>query len=422
MSMTPSTCIALASLCLGAATSNAATALPRYDTIELQARSNLIVNDNGYNLPPGSSFNSISASINADATVAFIVGVVPDAASSHPAVWSGAHGSGELVFEAPSDSFISSDTAINAQGAIVFSLADAGAADGLHVYDPVTATADRIGTSPVIPDSYGTPGINASGAVGYQANFSGNRRAYASTAQGATLIHAADVGIDPDSPYTYLYTAAFNDLRHVAAKVATSADLSSKVEIRIFASDGSSTLILSNQASDAGSPYSKFDNSLALNNHDVIAVIATRASDNRRVVVRSDGTTTTEIAVAGTGSPLQELDFFAPAINDDGVVAFRTRDAAGQAIYAGDGTDLLRVIGNGDAVATDLGSAQLGQNNATDPVFSGKPGINARGDIAFVAGVYPEGDNQIEWGSGVFIAYASSDADDTVFADGFEVP
>ncbi|MEO7755675.1 MAG: hypothetical protein ABIS07_03785, partial [Dokdonella sp.] len=68
--------LALAFVLAGA---TAHAALPTYSTVELQARSNLLVNDNGFNLPPGSSFNSISADINASAQVAFRVQVVPDA-------------------------------------------------------------------------------------------------------------------------------------------------------------------------------------------------------------------------------------------------------------------------------------------------------------------------------------------------------
>ena len=44
----------------------------------------------------------------------------------------------------------------------------------------------------------------------------------------------------------------------------------------------------------------------------------------------------------------------------------------------------------------------------------------ARGDIAFVAGVYPQGDNSVEWGSGVFVAYATPTVKDLIFADGFD--
>ena len=82
-------------------TSGAKAALPDYSRFELQARSNLLVNDNGYNLPPGAAFNSVSADINASAQVAFRMGVVPDAsdpAQSRPGIWLGAHGTGELVY------------------------------------------------------------------------------------------------------------------------------------------------------------------------------------------------------------------------------------------------------------------------------------------------------------------------------------
>ena len=103
------------------------------------------------------------------------------------------------------------------------------------------------------------------------------------------------------------------------------------------------------------------------------------------------------------------------APNDAGLVAFRARDANGQAIYVGDGTTLARVAGKGDAVATDLGAGRIGQHNA-DSVFSGTPMLNNRGDLVFIAALHPDGNNQVEWGSGVFVAKVP----DVLFADGFE--
>lgn len=396
---------------------NAAHAdVPTYAALELQARTNLLVNDNGWNLPPGSSFNSISASINADAKVAFTVGVVPDANGSHPGLWSGSHGVGALVFEAPTDAFISSDSAINAAGKVVFTLSDTGGADGMYVHDPLAGTTARINTLPVIPNSYSSADINDAGALGYQAVFSSGR-ALASTLGAGTVIHVGDSGVSPGSPYTYIYTPAFNAERRIAAKVATSADLTTRHEIRLFASDGSSTRLLANQATSASSPYSRFDNGLAVNASGTVAVIGTRAADNRRVVVRSDGVTTTEIAAVDPTGTIRELYSFAPSINASGLVAFRTRDATGQAIYVGDGTTLVRVVGQSSLVATDLGAGQVGQNDSS-PIFAGKPDINDRGDIAFVAALHPAGNNQIEWGSGVFVAYA---ADDSIFTNGFDI-
>ena len=393
-------------------------ALPEYTSIELQARSNLPVNDAGWNLPPGSSFNSISASINASAQVAFRVQLVPDAvdpAQFRPGVWSGGQAVGSLVWTGDIDASIDNEACINDAGDIAFTVSASGVGNTLYLYDAVAGSAAAVNTLPVLPNSYGSPCVNANGDIGFQASFSSGR-AYAARIGGTTSIYAYDAGVVPESDWTYLYTPSFNAQGTIAAKVATSADLSSAVEIRAFHADTSSTRLLANQATDAGSPYSKFDNSLALADDGTIAVVATRAADNRRVVLRSDGTTTTEIAAVDPGGTILELDSFAPAINVHGWVAFRARDAQGQAIYLGDGETLLRVAGNGDVVQTDLGTAQLGQNVDTSPVFAGRPSINANGDIAFVAGVYPQGNNQIEWGSGVFVAHV----DDTIFENGFE--
>ena len=79
------------------AAAGASAQLPQYSSFQLQARSNLLVNDNGFNLPPGSSFNSISAHIDEQARVSFPVQVVPSAGGgSHPGVWFGADGTGTL--------------------------------------------------------------------------------------------------------------------------------------------------------------------------------------------------------------------------------------------------------------------------------------------------------------------------------------
>lgn len=401
-------------------TSGANAALPDYSSFELQARSNLLVNDNGYNLPPGASFNSISADINASAQVAFRVGVVPDAADpaqSRSGIWLGAHGTGELVYTGPIDASIDNDACLNDGGDVAFTLSTSGTGNNLYLYAAAAGSAGAISTLPVIPNSYGNPCVNTIGDIGFEASFSSGR-AYAARIGGTTSIYAGDAATVPGSPYTYLYTPSFNTAATIAAKVATSVDQFTKVEIRRFASDGSSVLVLANQATDPRSPYTKFDNSVALGENGTIAVVATRASDNRRVVLRSDGVTTIEIAAVDPIGTIRDIDFFAPAINDRDWVAFRARDAAGQAIYVGDGSALVRAIGNADLIDTDLGPGQIGQDNDNDAVFSGRPAINARGDIAFVAGLYPQGDRQTEWGSGVFVAYAG--ARDAIFADGVD--
>ena len=86
-------------LALAATSAPGQAQVPAYGALELQARSNLLVNDEGWNLPPGSSFNSITASINADGWVSFPVQVVPVAgqAGSSAGIWRGRNGVGQIV-------------------------------------------------------------------------------------------------------------------------------------------------------------------------------------------------------------------------------------------------------------------------------------------------------------------------------------
>jgi hypothetical protein len=413
----------------------ASAALPDYGATELEARTNLLINDNGFNLPPGSSFNSISADIDDAAHVAFRVQLVPDAANPNqyrPGLWFGGHGEGGIVWTGAIDGSIDNDVRItHPPGAnfvyIPLAVGDGGFDNSLQLYgqnldDPVGGVSP-FDTAPVIADYYGYPTLGNAGAMSFQANFASGR-AYVTVVQdGDQNVISQFVGdrnVTSSSPYTYLYTPSSNYRLTFAAKVAYSEDMTSSVEIRLFPNGGDSRRILANNVLDPESPYSKFDNSLALDGDSTVAVVATRASDNRRVLVRSDGVTTVEIAAVDPAGTIRDIAFFAPAINDAGLVAFRAKDADGDAIYVGDGESLLRVAGNGDVVGTDLGTAQLGQDNDSDPVFSGQPAVNARGDVAYVAGVYPEGDRGTEWGSGVFVAYAKPVVDDTLFESGFD--
>ncbi|HET9032447.1 MAG TPA: hypothetical protein VFN25_06040 [Dokdonella sp.] len=104
--------------------STAHAEVPDYVQFELQARSNLLVNDDGWNLPPGSSFNSISASINNAGKVAFPVQIVPingNQSNTGVGLWFGSHGVGGIVVlhEAPIDG-IAFRVSINASGQVAY--------------------------------------------------------------------------------------------------------------------------------------------------------------------------------------------------------------------------------------------------------------------------------------------------------------
>ena len=406
-----------ASLAAGAA--HAQSQVPTYDTFQLQARTNLLVNDNGWNLPPGSSFNSISAKIDNQRRVAFPVQVVPNGASSNPGLWFGGDGVGGIVFNGPVDALIGSSVAMSEDGKVAFTLVETGnGTDGIWRYDHAAGTAVRVGTSPVFPSSYGTVMMNAAGSIGFQATMGGGRAFASQPAAGGAAIHVTDKALDPASAYTYLYTPGMHGDRRIIAKVATSPDMTSATEIRGFLPDGTSNVYARNVGADPTSMFKQFDNSIGVASDLQIAYVATRVSDNRRALYRPAGPWL--LAEEDPNGLVRSIASFPPAINFGGLTVFRGRDANGEAIFIAHNIEgVRRLIGKGDRVQTDLGLAQIGQNNDSDSVFSGAPSINENGDIAFVATLHPDGNNQVEWGTGVFVARATRDA---IFRNGFQLP
>jgi putative cell wall-binding protein len=385
-----------------------------YDTIQLQARTNLLVNDGGFNVPPGSSFNSITPDLNDAAQVAFrlqIAALEDNPLASTPALWSGGDGTGGIVHRVGETQMLLDDVALNEAGDIAFTVSDGGVDSRLSLYDSGTGEASPVSTLPILANGHSNPGLDEEGNVGFQAS-SSSGRAYAAVLDGTGTFYAQDNGVDPDSPFGWLYTPRYNDAGQIAAKVGRVEGISSHVEVRIFESDGTSERVLASATVDPSSPYRQFDNSVGLSDNGWVAAVATEVDDADKVVVRTNGTTTTEVAVEGEDG-IVDIDYFAPDVNNDGQVVFRGTDANGPAVFVADGTSITRVVGMGDEVETDLGTAQLGQHNSS-PVFGGAPKINNNGDVSFTAGLHPSGDNQVEWGSGVFVAYADTEPEPPV--------
>ena len=412
---------------MGADTSEA------YDTIQLQARTNLLVNDNGWNLPPGSSFNSVTPDINEAAEVAFRVQYVAAEgmpSSGAPGVWFGGDGAGSIVHRGTEAQSIPNEPSLNESGDIAFTLGDGGVDNRLYLYDGSSGVAGQVSTSPVVPSSYSSPALDEEGDITFQGTF-GSGRGLAVVEDGEGRFYVQDSSLDPESPYGFLYTPRGNDAGQIATKVGLVSDISNDVEIRLFNPDGTSDLLLASDSVDPDSAYRKFDNSVALSDNGTVAAIATRASDSVKVVLLIQGTTVTEVAAVGQDG-LTSLEFFSPDVNDAGQVVFRGKDAAGQAVFLADGDGLTRVVGVGDEVTTDLGVAQVGQHDAS-PVFGGAPRINNSGDVSFTAGarcrravtgsVAPEpvGPESVERWSGTNRFDTAANAALEVYPDGADV-
>ncbi len=390
-------------------------ALPDYLTFQLQARSTIGL---GYNLPINASINSATVDLN-DAgrvvvRVAIPTGIPGDDFTRH--IFVGENGGGFVVSEGPVGSLVS-DPRVAPDGMVWFAANFQGgnAQAGIYRYNPNDLSTVRITGAPVGTTFYTSPRGNAAGQIGYRADFA-TGKAWVSFVGSSAQTHAMEQTLDPQSPYSFLFTPSFDEHQLIAGKVTLVSGGFN--QIRTIDNHGTAVVLARTNAESAQSPYSGFDNSPAIApNSGQVAFIANLAAGGRGVY-RYDGPgTIVEIARTGTQG-LSSIESFGPAINDNGLVAFRGVDSNGkQAIFVGDDADLRRVIGRGDTLDTDLGLGMIDQETPSSPAFSGGVAINAAGDIAFSPTLTPAGNNQVEWGTGVYIARAGAQQ---VFANGFE--
>ncbi len=398
MSMTRTGAAALALSVSGVAIA----ALPSYDTYDLAARTNF---SGAYNTINGVFFNSATPSLSDSAGVACttnggIEGVWYDDGTSLGT------GGAQLY---TSSGFVT-DVSLNESGQIVTEQT-ASSNDGVVL-------VDQMGSMPAfgvnLLSGYGSPQISDTGRIGFKGRTGGGDALFGSDLIGQGLspaIHVAEVGIDSGSPYSFLFTPSMNDNDQIAGKARRGAagvfGESQPDEIRVWNTDGSSVLIAQDRDGDPMSPFDRFDNSVSLTDSGSVAFVARNADTGDRGVYFSDGTTTVEIATEADAD-VSEIEFFKPAANDAGLVAFRAFNGAGlRAVFLGDGTDLIQIATEHGLLETDLGTARIDQNVTSSPTFGGGPAINAAGDVAFLAGLTPPDNDQIEWGSGLFIARAT---------------
>lgn len=396
----------------GALASFTVAGVPAYETFEIQARANSSANAafGTYNLPFDSFFTNVTPAINDHAEVSFqlitVAGVGED-----KGIWFGAGGDGEIVVMPETDSLVS-DTSINNDSFITFPVTFSSM-NGVHYYDANLDESNFLTNAPLGNTAWTAAQVNNNGEVAFRGSFFGAGRIYYSWGPDEEFMHAAESGVQPGSPYDFLFTPAFNNNRQIAGKVLLVAGGN---EIRIFETDGSSTLIAQDTGVDPNSPYTSFNNSVSLNDLGQVAFIAQTSSGNRGVFV-SDGVTTVEIA-SEADALVSDIEFFSPTMNNDGLVAFRAFDGAGlRAIFVGDGDELVRVIGQFDEIETDLGTGQIAMPD-TSPVFGGSVRINNSGDIAFNCRLTDPDDTSIVWGSAIYVAYAETDVPGDVNGDG----
>lgn len=230
----------------------------------------------------------------------------------------------------------------------------------------------------LIPDGVGYRGTTASGIRKWTIDRIIN-------SQRTQTVYLAD-GLN--SNFSFLYPPTTNSALQMGGKVDDINGVSSIVRV---SGPGSVTVLFDSTMPDLDFISGATD----MNNLGQIAFFARYnvGTNTQFRLLRTSGGTADTIATAGQlGIESASMSTFPPAVSDNSWVAFRAKDAAGDALFIGDGTSLVRITGMGSTVNTDLGSTTLGFTVAPGNVqaLSGPIDINANGHIVF-AGVLANG-------------------------------
>ena len=357
-------------------------AVPQYDAPQLQARANF---SGAYNLPNAAFFTNASPEINDLRRVVFRLGVI--SGTNSQGVWYGGDGQGSILYLSPNveDSRVG-DPSISNTNEIVTDQSNASPSGVIRIApDSGSATVLINPGFPFGVEAFSTVQVNDSGQIGFRGRVGFLGNIWVSWSNGQQVAHAAEIGVDPTSPYSFLFTPAFNNARQIAGKVRLAPGLGNERpdQIRVFNSDGTSSLIAEDRDSNISSPYSAFDNSVALTSDGRVAFIANLVAGGRGVFL-SDGVNT--VTIATTAHPgVSNIEFFRPAANDHGLVVFRAFNGAGKRASS-PATD--HPGGSRDAGrhrADRHRPPQISENNPNDPAFGGSPGVNNNGDVVFSA-------------------------------------
>jgi MYXO-CTERM domain-containing protein len=364
----------------------------------------------GFHFPAQTSISGRNVALNERGDVAISVAATPKLEDTHQAIWAHRDGTGRLVYTGtvtPAFEAGFGDVVLTAAGRLYWTESPSGDPPGVFYLDPggdrTLITRGPLGTS---------------GYTSLRASEPDRLAALATLGTGRALIgiegiqspsitvYLTETSVDPDSPFTFLISSiGLNGTPELVIE-AWPAGLEA---LQRVTGPNQTTQIIAVRETVAGIVLRGIANGAAINSAGQVA-FAVFGENSIEAVLRSEpGGGFTVIASTAAGSPVSDLGGFSPVINDAGLVAFRGVGADGEdAIFAGDGTALVTVVRETDVVPTDLGPAQVGNETAgqQNTAFSGNIAINQRGDVAYVASVYPDGDRSIEWGSGVFVAVA----------------
>jgi hypothetical protein len=372
---------------LFANTANATIA--NYNAPEILARANIY---DGYNIPAMSFLNNASPVINNRGDVSFKIVTV--AGVNDQALWvkTAEDDAGQIVYTAPDKRYIT-EPSLNDTGKLVFSLFDEGVTDGLFFYDTETSDVEQVlNPDDLAIQDYTYPQVLNNNSVFFRATDDNNDRSYYQFSE-SKLTKILTEGIDNLGFKTsYIFRPSANENGQMSFKARMGEpgkwDESNPDSIILLTpsidplvSAMKATTIARDQDSDSKSIYKRFGNSVSISSSGAVAFMGYLA-DSKKAIVLSRENTLKNIAVEGHDD-ISEIEMFTPKINDQGLVLFRAKNMAGlRGLYLADGSNVKRLIGEGDEIETDLGAGMI-LFNPNFPGFGGEVDINDQGEIVF---------------------------------------
>ena len=213
------------------------SSLPIVYQIQLQVRAD--TGGTAFNLPNGSTFNSVTSNLNDAGQVAVKANTV--GLTTSPGLWFGGHGTGALVHNANDNEAILSDPFVNASNQVSFPRAASTSAadDGLYLYDNASGLTTHVTSGPLGATSYTNPKINDNGLIGMRVKFNTPQAlgTYNVTTNSFTN-YVTETSGDPNSRYSFLYAPAFNNNNRIAAQANINLQPATLKELRIWNADG----------------------------------------------------------------------------------------------------------------------------------------------------------------------------------------
>jgi len=294
------------------------------------------------------------------------------------------HPNGKTLYLAQSGNYIS-DPSLNDRGDITFVVYNEFDFIGLFLYDFKSDSLTKV----MAPDSstlisIANPRINNNQDILFRAGYKSGEKAVVIYKNGdlQTIVS------DKNSEISYLFNANFIDGDNIALKVREGSSLSdtSPDSLRVYKGEDNFERVNYDNDYSEESTFSDFNNSLGSHFSSKHMAFIAKMKSGKRVLVRQLGNRYEIIATEGEGG-IKTLEYFAPAVNSKGFIAFRAINSTNKrGIFFYDGFVIREVLSEGNLVQTDASTAVI--HAAKGPCFGGGLSLNSANEIVIQARIY----------------------------------